>query len=106
MSERWVEAADLDSVPEGEVIGIRIEGRSIALYNVDGAIYATAGICTHQEFRLCDGFLDGHEIECALHQGRFDIRTGEALCAPVTEALVTFPTRVEGHKILIALADQ
>ena len=39
--------------------------------------------------RLCDGFLTGHEIECPLHQGRFDVRDGRALCSPLRDNLAT-----------------
>lgn len=100
----WIAAADLDAVPQDDVIGVEIGGRDIALYSVDGEIYASDNICTHGHARLCDGFLDGHEIECPLHQGKFDVRSGKALCAPLTEDIRTYPVKIEDGRVFLALA--
>ena len=83
----------------------RRDGRrqEIALYGVDGEVYATDNLCTHGNARLCDGFLMGHEIECPLHQGRFDVRDGRALCSPLRENLVTYPVRIEDGIVFVAL---
>ncbi|AGW94021.1 non-heme iron oxygenase ferredoxin subunit [Cupriavidus sp. DF5525] len=102
-TETWIEAAALASVPQDDVIAIEVQGREIALYGVDGEIFATDNICTHGHARLCDGFLDGHEIECPLHQGKFDVRNGEALCAPLTENIRAYPVRIDGGKVWLDL---
>ena len=104
MSETWFEAALLSSVPQDDVIAVALQGKEIALYGVDGEVYATDNICTHGHARLCDGFLEGHEIECPLHQGKFDIRSGLGVCAPVTENLRTYPVRIEGDKVYLDLS--
>ncbi|MCY1535276.1 Naphthalene 1,2-dioxygenase/salicylate 5-hydroxylase system, ferredoxin component [compost metagenome] len=103
MTETWTEAALLSSVPQDDVIAVAVEGKEIALYGVDGDVYATDNLCTHGHARLCDGFLEGHEIECPLHQGRFDIRNGAAMCAPLTESIRTYPVRIEGDKVYLDL---
>ncbi len=103
MSGQWVEVVSRDAVPEGDVIGVNVAGRDIALYGVDGEVFATDNVCTHGNARLCDGFLDGHEIECPLHQGKFDVRTGAAVCAPLTEAVKTYPIRIEGQQVFVDL---
>ena len=103
MSGQWVEVVSRDAVPEGDVIGVNVAGRDIALYGVDGEVFATDNVCTHGNARLCDGFLDGHEIECPLHQGKFDVRTGAAMCAPLTEAVKTYPIRIEGQRVFVDL---
>lgn len=99
----WIDAAAHDDVPQDDVIGIALAGRDIALYGVDGAIYATDNVCTHGHARLCDGFLEGHEIECPLHQGRFDVRSGHPTCAPATEALRSYPVKIEGGRVWLAI---
>ena len=99
----WTDAAAMDDVPADDVIGMLVAGRDIALYNAGGEIFATDNICTHGHARLCDGFLEGHEIECPLHQGRFDVRSGQAMCAPVTEALRSYPVKIEGGRVWLAL---
>jgi naphthalene 1,2-dioxygenase system ferredoxin subunit len=100
---QWIDATAVDDVPEDDVIGVMVGDRDIALYNAGGEIYATDNICTHGHARLCEGFLEGHEIECPLHQGRFDIRTGAPMCAPVTEAIRSYPIRIEGGRVFLAL---
>jgi naphthalene 1,2-dioxygenase ferredoxin component len=99
----WLDAADESDVPDDDVIGVDVAGRDIALYRVEGSIFATDNLCTHGHARLCDGFLEGHEIECPLHQGRFDIRDGSATCAPVTEAIRCYPVRIEGGRVFLQL---
>jgi naphthalene 1,2-dioxygenase system ferredoxin subunit len=84
------------------VVGIEVQGRDIALYGTEDGIHATDNICTHGHARLCDGFLEGHEIECPLHQGRFDVRTGKAMCAPLTEDLRSYPVKIEGGRVFLA----
>jgi naphthalene 1,2-dioxygenase system ferredoxin subunit len=60
-------------------------------------------VCTHAYARLSDGWLDKSEIECPLHAGRFDVKTGKALCPPVTEDIKTYPVRLVGDEIQIKL---
>jgi nitrite reductase/ring-hydroxylating ferredoxin subunit len=99
----WVRAASRRDLAEGEALGIEVAGRSIALYDVDGTIFATDNICTHAYARLSDGWLDGELIECPLHAARFDVRTGKVLDPPATEDLKTYPVRIVGDEIQINL---
>jgi naphthalene 1,2-dioxygenase system ferredoxin subunit len=100
---QWLDVAARDDIPDDDVIGVDLAGKSLALYGVDGEVYVTDNICTHGHARLCDGFLEGHEIECPLHQGRFDIRSGKAMCAPLTEDVKTYPIKVEHGRVLVEL---
>ena len=100
---QWTEAAAVDEVPTDDVVGMQVGGRDIALYNVDGQIYATDNVCTHGHARLCEGFLEGHEIECPLHQGKFDVRNGQPLCDPVTEAVRSYPVKIDGQRVYLQL---
>lgn len=99
----WVDALSVDDLPADDVIGVRVDGRDVAIYTVGDAVYATDNICTHGQARLCDGFLDGHEIECPLHQGKFDVRDGKPLCEPVTDALRSYPAKIEGRRVYLRL---
>jgi naphthalene 1,2-dioxygenase system ferredoxin subunit len=100
---QWIDAAAVDDVPADDVIGVLVVGRDIALYSAGGDIFATDNLCTHGHARLCDGFLEGHEIECPMHQGKFDVRTGQPAGAPVTEAIRSYPVRIEGGRVFLAL---
>ena len=99
----WVRAAARSDLAEGEVIGVEVAGRSIALYDADGNLFATENICTHAYACLSDGWLDGEVIECPLHAARFDIRSGKVLDPPATEDLKTYPVRVVDDEIQIRL---
>ena len=91
--------ASLDDFAATDAIAVDVGGREVAVYLVDGTVYATANRCTHGDASLCDGFLEGHEIECPFHQGRFDVRTGMATAAPAEIALATWPARLVDGKI-------
>ena len=99
----WVDALSTDDLPADDVKAVLVAGRDIAVYTVGDAVYATDNLCTHGHARLCDGFLEGHEIECPLHQGKFDVRDGRALCDPVTEAVRSHPVRIEGGRVFVQL---
>jgi len=103
MAENWTDITATGEVPEEDVMGLEVAGKDVALYSVGGQVYATDNICTHGHARLCDGFLDGFEIECPLHQGKFDIRNGKPLCAPVVEGIRTYPVKIEGGRVFVDL---
>jgi len=65
----WVRAASRGHLGEGDVLGVVIGGKEIAIYDLDGTVYATDDICTHAYAKLSDGWLDKGEIECPLHAG-------------------------------------
>jgi naphthalene 1,2-dioxygenase ferredoxin component len=103
MATHWIDAAAQDQVPQDDVIAMVVDGREVALYGVDGNVFATDNICTHGHARLCEGFLDGHHIECPLHQGKFDVRTGMPTCAPATESLRSYPVKIEAGRVWLAV---
>ena len=103
MSADWTDAAAEQDLWEGAGIAAIVLGQELALFRVGDALYATDNLCTHGHARLCEGFVEGHEIECPLHQGRFDLKTGEATCAPVTEPIKTYPIRIEGGRVHVRL---
>ena len=87
----WTRVASVADVPEGEPVPVEVEDRQLALYRVSDEWFCTDNVCTHAFALLTDSWLEGHVIECPLHNGQFDIRTGRGLCAPITEGLQTFP---------------
>ncbi len=103
MVNNWIDAGAAADVPDDDVTAVAAGGVELALYAVAGAVYATAGLCTHGNARLCDGFLDGYEIECPLHQGKFDIRDGRASCAPATDAVRSYPVKIENGRVFVDL---
>jgi nitrite reductase/ring-hydroxylating ferredoxin subunit len=97
----WHPVVDAALVTNEEAKGLTLNGHEIALCLVKGEYYAIGNICTHQHALLSHGFVDNGCIECPLHQGRFDIRTGEALGPPVTLPLETYPVKVEDGQVFV-----
>lgn len=97
----WVTVAKTADVPTGTVLGTRIGHLEVAVYNIDGVYYSTHNFCTHAYVLLSDGWLEDDIIECPLHGGRFEVKTGKGLGAPITCDLTTMQTRVEGDSIQV-----
>lgn len=101
----WRRVARASEIRPGEARQVVLDGIEIALCNVDGALFAVDDVCTHAYASLSEGLLCGAEIECPLHGGRFDVRTGRALGGIVDEDLRRFAVKVEGDDVLIAFGD-
>jgi nitrite reductase/ring-hydroxylating ferredoxin subunit len=102
--ERRFEAARSDQVPEGAALRVQPPGRTpIALFRVAGQIYALDDTCTHGAASLSEGWLEGEEIECPAHQGRFCLRTGAARCFPLTQPVRTYHVIETDGLIYLAL---
>jgi naphthalene 1,2-dioxygenase ferredoxin component len=100
----WVRVAHRRDLAEGEVLGVVAAGKEIAIYDIDGQVFATDDVCTHAYARLSDGWLDGEAIECPLHAARFNVRSGKVLEPPATENLETYPVRLVDEEIEVKLA--
>lgn len=101
---QWVEACKADAIEAEDVIRFDHADRTFAIYrSPDDAYYATDGLCTHEQVHLADGFVMDNIIECPMHNGRFDYRTGEAKGAPACVNLRTYPVKVEAGAIFIQL---
>ncbi|MCY4494551.1 MAG: fatty acid desaturase [Acidimicrobiaceae bacterium] len=91
---------DVDDVPLGDVLGVERGGVRYAVCRTDdGAVYAVDDTCTHHSARLSEGVLVGCEIECPMHQGRFDVTSGEATRRPAREPLRTHPVEVAAGQV-------
>ena len=99
---QWVKACAVGEIDEEDVLRFDHAGRTYALYrSVDDQYFATDGLCTHEKVHLADGLVYDGIIECPMHNGRFDYRTGQAKGAPVCINLKTYPVKVEGSAVLI-----
>jgi nitrite reductase/ring-hydroxylating ferredoxin subunit len=79
----------------------RMDEIDLAVFQVGDSYYVTQDACTHGPGSLCEGYVDGEEIECPFHQGKFSIITGAPTAAPCTEPLRTWNVAVKDGKILI-----
>lgn len=95
---RLCETADIN--PDAPVRA-EVDGTAYAVYQVDGEHCVTQDLCTHGPGNLSEGYVEGHEIECPFHQGRFDICTGLPAHAPCTVPLRIWPVEVRDGAVLI-----
>jgi len=81
-----------------------VDGRSIVLFNIDGAIHAIDNACPHNGAALASGRLEGCVLSCPAHGLRFDVRTG---CMPGAGglSLTIFPVRAVDGKLVVSLED-
>jgi 3-phenylpropionate/trans-cinnamate dioxygenase ferredoxin component len=100
MSE-WVRLS-IDTEPlEGSMNAVTVAGKRLILYRTSAGYFATDRRCTHQSADLLRGYFHQEVIECPVHQGRFSVRTGEALSAPACVALKTYSVKVTDGGIYI-----
>jgi naphthalene 1,2-dioxygenase ferredoxin component len=104
VQEQWVTVARRSSLGEGDMSAVSAGDKQIALYDVDGDIYATDNICSHAFALLTDGYLDGDVIECPLHAGRFEVKTGKGLGPPIPCDIKTYKVRVVGDEVQVNIA--
>jgi 3-phenylpropionate/trans-cinnamate dioxygenase ferredoxin component len=98
---QWIEVSALDDVDDEDVMRFDHAGKTYAIYRYQNKVYASDGLCTHERVHLCDGLVQEHVIECPKHNGRFDIRDGRALGAPVCVNLKTYPVKIEDGQIFL-----
>ncbi len=101
--ETWVDLIPLAALEPGDVTAARRGGRPLAVHDTPDGPHVTAARCSHGGADLCDGYLDGHLIECPLHQGRFDVRTGEARGRPATRPIEVYACRVADGMVRIRI---
>ncbi|URS59077.1 non-heme iron oxygenase ferredoxin subunit [Pseudomonas sp. Y39-6] len=95
---------DLSDVPIGDAFKVGGDGEAVAIFNVDGDLFATQDHCTHGDWSLSEGgYLDGDVVECSLHMGKFCVRTGKVKAAPPCEPLKIFPIRIDGNDVYVDL---
>ena len=99
--DTWIDAAALDDLWDGAGLAVDAAGRDLALFRLGDEVLALDNLCTHGNARLCDGFVEDGQVECPLHQGRFDLRTGAPTCEPVTDRVRTWPVRIEGGRVFV-----
>jgi nitrite reductase/ring-hydroxylating ferredoxin subunit len=96
----WKKVCRTDQIADGSALQIKGDN-PIAIFHVGDEFFATDDTCTHAKFSLAEGYVEGAEVVCALHEARFCLRTGRALTPPAIVGLRTYPVRVEGGEVFI-----
>jgi len=99
--KHWQHLVNLSELEPNDVTPVSFNSLVLAVYDTVDGYFVSDARCTHSGANLCDGYFNGTQIECPLHQGLFDARTGAALAAPVTRSLRMIPTRIEGDSLQV-----
>jgi nitrite reductase/ring-hydroxylating ferredoxin subunit len=99
---KWHEVAKTSDLSPGEVMYVEVGNDPVALINLEGEFFALNDMCTHQDASLSDGEVIGDEIECPMHGGAFEIRTGLPANFPVVVPVETYTVKTEGETVLVA----
>ena len=98
----WVMAATEEELVT--TLSVSVEGHPVALFRTEDGIFALDDICSHEYSRLSEGETWAGEVYCQKHGSRFNLRTGEVTGLPATQAVRTWPVKVEAGTIWIACA--
>ena len=97
---------DVGDIPEGEVRVVECGGRSLALSNVDGELYAIDNVCTHDNGPLGEGRLQRGRVICPRHGAAFDAKTGKVLSLPAVRDVAAYDVTLAGDDVLVECGDQ
>jgi nitrite reductase/ring-hydroxylating ferredoxin subunit len=99
---KFIRVANQSELPIGSSKEVELDGRLVALFNVDGQIHAIDGVCPHQGGPLADGGLDGTIVTCPWHAWQFDVISGRNMYNPSLKQK-TYEVKVEEGDIFLAL---
>lgn len=99
----WQNLIAVAQIEKGDVTPVTFGSRELAVFDTLDGVRVSMARCTHGAANLCDGYFDGHRIECPLHQGLFDARTGKALAAPARVGLRMIEARVHDGMVQILI---
>ncbi|HEX6827705.1 MAG TPA: Rieske 2Fe-2S domain-containing protein [Burkholderiales bacterium] len=97
---QFVDVCALEEVSPGRGLAVRVGGRDVALFNVDGAVHALENSCLHAGASLAGGKLCGRVVTCPAHGWRYDVTTGAVIVAP-SLAVTKFPVRITDGRVLV-----
>lgn len=98
---KLIKIAETKDLAAGRAAAFDVEGKRIAVFNVDGAYYAIDDTCPHADGPLSEGEVAGGKVTCPWHGAEFDLKTGAALCPPAFEGVKAYKVVVEGNDIKI-----
>ena len=101
--KRWQALIAVRDIYPGDATPVTFGTRELAVFDTTEGVTVAMARCTHGAANLCDGYFDGTHIECPLHQGLFDARTGAAKAAPARIPLRMIQSRVQDGVVQVLL---
>ena len=99
----FVKAVKSDEIAPGQGKMVELNGKKIAIFNVEGAFYAIDDTCTHRGGPLSEGAVSGTTVTCPWHGAQYDLKTGGVLTPPAPQGVANYKVAVEGGDISIEL---
>ena len=100
--ERWVPVAELSALPEGTSKVVHVGGEQVALFRINGRVYAVSNRCSHANGPLAEGRVEGTTVTCPWHDSQFDLETGQPVRTPAQRPVASYDVRVEGGTVFLA----
>jgi nitrite reductase/ring-hydroxylating ferredoxin subunit len=97
----FTKVATVQEVPAGTARQVVVNGKTLALVNVDGTYYAIDDTCPHRGAPLSEGDVEGQELTCPWHGARFDVTTGSHLCPPAPRGVTAYKVQVVGDEVQV-----
>jgi len=101
MSEGFVRVGQLNDFPVGSMKKVVVGDEDVLVANVDGNVYAITDTCTHRGCSLSEGILEGNEVTCPCHGGRFDVTTGKVIRSPPKNDEASLEVQVRGSDVFV-----
>ena len=95
----FVKVAQANEFQASRTKVIVVQGKKIALFNVNGKFHAIDNTCTHAGGPLAMGELEGEVVTCPLHGAKFNVSSGEVLAPPARQNVRSYNVRVNGSDI-------
>ena len=96
----WINAGKTSDIDEGKSQVLNVNGKEIALFKIEGKLFAIENICPHRGGPLAEGFLEGSEVTCPWHAWTFDVKTGMCHTVPDTKQ-PTFKVKIENNEVFV-----
>jgi NADPH-dependent 2,4-dienoyl-CoA reductase/sulfur reductase-like enzyme/nitrite reductase/ring-hydroxylating ferredoxin subunit len=95
------EGVKLSDIPDGGMLGGHVGDKPVLLSRRGDEVSAISGQCTHYGGPLAEGLVVGNTVRCPWHHACFDLRTGEATCAPALNHVSTWNVEVDGKRVKV-----
>lgn len=96
---QFVKVASASELAAGAAKQVEVNGKTIALFNLDGYYYAIDNTCTHRGGPLAEGFIEGESLTCPWHGAQFNIKTGDVVGPPAAKSVAKYNVRVQGDDV-------
>ena len=97
----FIKALTTGELPAGKAVAVELNGKKVAVFNVDGTFYAIDDTCTHRGGPLSEGQVDGTVVTCPWHGAEFDVTNGQVLGPPAPGGVTSYEVKLEGNDVMV-----